>query len=416
MINNPLFFSQMAQNPMVGAMSSPMAPQTNYLPPDAEQEITTQEILANMPAAQQAPRQGAGGILSSIIQNPDAADMLANFGIGMLSGKDLRSGLAMGFQNANDAYSKGQERKLQARKLSLEELKANKPQLQASGVPGYLTAIYPDGRVEQIVNDEAVKAYQDQQERVDARADARFANQLELQDRRLAAQQAAAEKKNAKLNSALQKAEDSDIEAIQTAGGTVQDMQPIINNLETGALNLGALSNAYSKSRNFFGKSTPESQAYAELERTIQRVTNESLRLNKGVQTEGDAQRAAKEVVAAFAKNDTKLMLASLKQLQEINARAVSNKQALIDRRRMSQGVEPLYGTTEQAPPAAPMAPAPAAVPAPAPTAAPAPAAPAAKPAPAANISAQAKAAFGAYEPNKYEYRINNGVLQRRKK
>lgn len=254
-----------------------------------------------------------------------------------------------------------QQDKLAARKLSLDELRASKPVIQSSGVPGYSIAIYPDGRVEQIVNDAAVQAYQQQQDRVDARADERFRQQGELLDRRLAsneaiaaARQAAADAKGARLNPSLQKEEDNDFGMIDGAKAAASDIQPVINNLKSGTLQLGALQNAWNASRNFFGRSTPESQAYAELERGITRITNESLRLNKGVQTEGDAQRAAKEVLAAFGKNDTALMTKALEDLQRINLRAAQNKAASIDRRRTSQGVAPIFGgqavTTNQPP------------------------------------------------------------------
>lgn len=255
--------------------------------------------------------------------------------------------------------------KVAARKLTLEELKASKPQIQSSGVPGYSIAIYPDGRVENIVNDAAVRAYEEQQGRLDARQQAQFANQQAQLDQRLAsneriaaARQAAADAKGARLNPSLQKEEDNDFSMIDGATAAASDIAPVINNLKSGTLQLGALRNAWNASRNFFGSSTPESQAYAELERGITRITNESLRLNKGVQTEGDAQRAAKEVLAAFGKNDTALMTKALEDLQRINIRAAENKALGIDRRRTSQGIAPIFGgqpvTTNAPPQAAP--------------------------------------------------------------
>lgn len=257
-----------------------------------------------------------------------------------------------------------QQDKLAGRKLTLEELKASKPVIQSSGVPGYSIAIYPDGRVEQIVNDAAVDAYNRTEEAKDRRQQATFENQQKLLDQRLdsneaiaAARQAASVAKGARLNPSLQKEEDNDFGMIDGAKSAASDIQPVIDNLKSGTLQLGALRNAWNASRNFFGSSTPESQAYAELERGITRITNESLRLNKGVQTEGDAQRAAKEVLAAFGKNDTALMTTALEDLQRINVRAAENKARAIDRRRTSQGVEPIFGnqsvTTNQPPPPA---------------------------------------------------------------
>jgi len=301
-----------------------------------------------------------GGDQSAQPQGFDWARALEIVGRGLtVAGSDdpLKAAMAFRQSDAQDEERKytrkrnEQQDKIAGRKLSLEELKASKPVIQSSGVPGYSIAIYPDGRVEQIVNDAAVKAYQEQQDRLDDRQRAVFEQQQNLLDQRLqsnesiaAARQAASERKGARLNPSLQKEEDADFLAIDGAKSAASDIQPVINNLKTGTLQLGALRNAWNASRNFFGSSTPESQAYAELERGITRITNESLRLNKGVQTEGDAQRAAKEVLAAFGKNDTALMTAALEDLQRINSRAADLRARGIDRRRTSQGVEPIFG------------------------------------------------------------------------
>lgn len=117
---------------------------------------------------------------------------------------------------------------------------------------------------------------------------------------------------------------------------------------ENPTLNLGAMRNAMSNVRNFFGASTPESRQYAQLEEAKTRLINESLRLNKGVQTEGDAQRAAKEVEAAWARNDTEATRLALLRLKEVNDRAIKNKEAQIDRRRESQGKEAYFTNVPQ--------------------------------------------------------------------
>lgn len=252
----------------------------------------------------------------------------------------------------------------EAKQLTLEELKLKKPSLTPTGQPGIMLATYPDGTQKTVVVDEAVAAHAEQQARLDARQQAQFNQQNQMLDKRLAAQaQQAAQAQAAqaalldkrlasgssKLNPGLQKAEDADIEAVQGAQRNVQSLQPLIAQLtpdETGKaqLELGPLANAYNKSRNFFGKSTPESQRYQELQATVTQIRNESLRLNKGVQTEGDAIRAAEELTAAFAANDTKAMGNALKRWAEAQTKIGQDKAALIDRRRKSQGVEPLFG------------------------------------------------------------------------
>lgn len=349
-------------------------PQENrsYLPPDTEYAMALADQQAAEPAMAPAPAPAQQGILSQLgFKTDNLGNRFANALIAAGSQNPLeaitklQAGDQAELERVRKAKLEEQQLRQNARKLSLEELKANKPTIQASGVPGYALAIYPDGRVESIVNNEAVTAYQQQQDRVDARTDARTQAQLDMLDRRLTANAdlldrrlAANAAKGNKLNPSLQKEEDADFAALDGANGVVRDTQPLIDNLTTGKLELGAARNAWNASRNFFGKSTPESQAYAELQRSITRITNESLRLNKGVQTEGDAQRAAKEVTAAFANNDTALMAKSLQELQNINRRAVENKARAIDRRREAQGVEPMFGRQPASSQPAPAAPA----------------------------------------------------------
>lgn len=331
----------------------------SYLPPDAEYEMALTSQMQ-----QQAQPQPNQGILSQFgFKTDNLGNRLANalMAAGSQNPMETISKLQAGDQAEIERVRKAQQEKealrQSSRRLTLDELKANKPVIQSSGVPGYSIAIYPDGRVEQIVNDAAVQAYQRSEDAKTQRQQAQFDQQNQMLDKRLASseriaadRQAAADRKGAKLNASLQKEEDADFSMIDGAKAAASDIQPVLDNLTSGKLQLGALKNAWNASRNFFGQSNEQSQAYAELQRGITRITNESLRLNKGVQTEGDAQRAAKEVLAAFANNDTALMTKSLQDLQRINLRAADNKAAMIDRRRASQGVESAFGN--QTPPA----------------------------------------------------------------
>jgi hypothetical protein len=158
------------------------------------------------------------------------------------------------------------------------------------------------------------------------------------------------------LPASLQKAEDNDFELIDSAQGVVEDMTPIIQSLtpdpvtKRPSLDLSRFNNMQLQTKAFFGSSDPQVQQFQELERAKTRFVNESLRLNKGVQTEGDAQRAANEVNAAFSSYNTDSMRKALEQLRQINERAVKNKQAQIDRRRTSQGIDPFFSKGTKAP------------------------------------------------------------------
>ena len=62
------------------------------------------------------------------------------------------------------------------------------------------------------------------------------------------------------------------------------------------------------------------------------------MRLNKGTQTEGDADRALKEILSN--KTDEKIVITRLKEIQRINERAIKNRKRAINRRRKNEGVD----------------------------------------------------------------------------
>lgn len=270
-----------------------------------------------------------------------------------------------------------------ARKLSLEEARARRPTLTPTGQPGIFQAVYPDGRMETVTVDAAVQAAAKIEDRKDDRLRLQFEQQGNLLDKRLGAMiniAAMKDNKTKALPASLQKVENQYEEAIDGHLSNVNAVRPIIANLtpdpNTGKapLELGPLKNAFNSSRQFLGKSTPESLRYQELEETKTRLVNESLRLNKGTQTEGDAQRAAKELEAAWAKNDTTAARKAFERLEEINIQAAENKAKLINKQRVSQGLDPVYSGPVVTPRAGAVQPtnaAPAAAPAAAPVVAP---------------------------------------------
>lgn len=99
--------------------------------------------------------------------------------------------------------------------------------------------------------------------------------------------------------------------------------------IESGALNLSPVSNTIGGVRNALGVSDENSRNLAEFRSTLERVRNDSLRLNSGVQTEGDAQRAWKELLDNI--NDPRLVQQQLRRIQAINARARQFRQQRIN-------------------------------------------------------------------------------------
>lgn len=174
---------------------------------------------------------------------------------------------------------------------------------------------------------------------------ANMQNEFKLQNLDFKKQQLA----NQPLKPALQKEEDSDFKLIDNLKTQVTSLEPVIQSLQinpqTGKapLELGPINNKKYELANATGRSTPESRAYAELERAVQNATNLKTDAAKGVQTDKDVLRFANELIAAYGKNDTKTTLESLNNFVNSAKKAQVNTLDGIERRRSSQGVS-AYG------------------------------------------------------------------------
>jgi hypothetical protein len=152
------------------------------------------------------------------------------------------------------------------------------------------------------------------------------------------------------LSSALQKEEDKELELVDSLTARSQALQPAVASLtpdpvtKKSPLALGPINNLRYQAQNAAGNSTPESRAYAQLQRSVQEATNLKTDAAKGVQTDKDVLRFANELIAAFGKNDTQTTLDALTNFVKSTDTARVNAQKRIDSRRKSQGVEPYYG------------------------------------------------------------------------
>ncbi len=101
--------------------------------------------------------------------------------------------------------------------------------------------------------------------------------------------------------------------------------------IKDGTLKVGPADTLGANIRTSLNMSTDSDVARKEWEADLTKIVNESLRLNKGVQTEGDAQRAANELMAA---RDQKTVAAALQRLAGFNKAAVElqrRKQDLVN-------------------------------------------------------------------------------------
>lgn len=134
----------------------------------------------------------------------------------------------------------------------------------------------------------------------------------------------------------LQKEETEQLGAIQTANALSDQLQTPYDQINQGSLQLGPVKNVLSSARNFVGMSDPTSRNYASFRANLEKLRNDSLRLNKGVQTEGDAQRAWNELLSNI--NDPELVKQRITEIQAINDRAVRLQGQLLNQRRGAQG------------------------------------------------------------------------------
>lgn len=140
------------------------------------------------------------------------------------------------------------------------------------------------------------------------------------------------------------------LNAIQTASAITGRLDNITRQLDTGALNLGPVSNIIDRARNFAGKSSPQSINFASFRTNLEKLRNDSLRLNKGVQTEGDAQRAWGEIMANL--NDEKVVRQRLEEIKGYNRQAQAFHEDSVTQLRADAGLGPIDTSKFRAKPA----------------------------------------------------------------
>ncbi len=133
------------------------------------------------------------------------------------------------------------------------------------------------------------------------------------------------------LPPALQKAEEEDFDLGQSAINLATDANKYVNSILNGTIKFGLKERAVIATKSALGSSDPDVVARNDFERWKTEYVNESLRQNKGTQTEGDAIRAAKELTSAESPQDA---AKAILRLRDLNARRVQDYQNAIVRRR----------------------------------------------------------------------------------
>lgn len=140
-----------------------------------------------------------------------------------------------------------------------------------------------------------------------------------------------------------------EIDAIGYAAGVNADLAAIEQQIDSGKLKLGLAENAMSTGKNYLGLGDENSRNFSSFKATLETQRNNSLRLNRGVQTEGDAQRAWNELFENL--NDPGVVKQRLQEIQRINDRAIKIRKANVDTIRQEYQKEPFdFSPYEQQP------------------------------------------------------------------
>jgi hypothetical protein len=158
-----------------------------------------------------------------------------------------------------------------------------------------------------------------------------FQQQMKLKD----AEAKAEAKANKPLPSYLAKEEEADFSAASAATNIATDAYGYINRIKTGEIKFGLKDLASIRARQLTGSGAPDVVAREDYDKFVTNLVNESLRLNKGTQTEGDAVREAK----ALRSSESKEAAASaMKKLIDINTRRAEDAASSVQKRRANAG------------------------------------------------------------------------------
>lgn len=136
------------------------------------------------------------------------------------------------------------------------------------------------------------------------------------------------------------KMQEEALDALSIAGNITADMGAIKQQIVDGKLQLGPATNIGSNLQNFMGMSSENSRNYDSFKKTLEQQRNASLRLNKGVQTEGDSKRAWNELLTNL--NDPELVVERLDEIMAYNERAAELQKMKISSVRNNYGLGPL--------------------------------------------------------------------------
>ncbi len=156
----------------------------------------------------------------------------------------------------------------------------------------------------------------------------------------IAGQKKAAEEEAKKLNAAMPtpivKEQNEIVDKVNIAQSLESGMNKFTNQIDSGQLDLGLMANLEDMARNKVGMSTEQSRNLSSFKAQLERLRNESLRLNSGVQTDGDAKRAWNELIADI--NDPQVVRQRLIEIAETNRKGAQLQNQKLNLMRSEYG------------------------------------------------------------------------------
>lgn len=213
---------------------------------------------------------------------------------------------------------------------SQQQIKSNQDAMQALRAQG-------------LENSQAYRALAEAQLKL-SQQQANFNQQMKLAEvasKNQAAIDKAEEKKQQLIDKkvlSIKKEEEANFAQSDEAKNLATESYDYVNRIKSGEIKFGLKDRASIAARSALGSNDPDVVARNDFERFKTRLVNDSLRLNKGTQTEGDAQRSIKELQSAESAVDA---AKAIYKLTEINAQKVADNKNALERRRANLGLPP---------------------------------------------------------------------------
>lgn len=324
----------------------------------APQPMGSSQIAAAM-GPQAVPETKRSGFLGRIREQPGGSRALLAMGASLLSNQNFFEGLgqgAMAYQGVLD----------QEREARLPQLTDNQQfSYTRDPVTGEMTwdrtavgdfefdqektkldSLLARVRLQENGDTARQTSRQEHESRWNQVEDERLRSELEYQDRwkeqenTIAQQRIESAERIAAANEAGQSATRGSAGAQRQIGDytTIRDgldnsltqLDPVIQQIESGELTFGIASNLYHRGALASGIGvTDETVAFSMFETTLESLRNALLLANKGVQTDGDADRAMAELLSG--RGSSQSILANMRRVRESVARRSSQAQARID-------------------------------------------------------------------------------------